>query len=476
MHNEKNRDQLDEDLARDVAKAISSWYVRRDGKFYSLTNLHVRRSKHDIHRECIARLAQHFPERELTDAVVAKAFRLAIDLKHADLDATIPVWDGRVACRPDVPGPVIWQEGSVTVNSWKAPPHRSLRPAANDLTVVEEFLGRVLPRERERNKFIDWLAWNLQNEADKPSWSPFLYSANKGTGKSVLCGLARRLFGERNTVVQNSVEKLTGRFNSTALLSKLVICEEISLRSDSAQGNALKTFITERHLLSERKGQEAERLEQRCCFLFTSNHMPLWIEPLDRRYYLLEIDHDGHASGDRSAEFVQLVERLLAFLAQDANVASLHRWLMERPLAEDFSARTLNIEKDATALMERVHGAAHATMGARLEEWLAEKGLNAVPEATVAEHVASELRASPNAVRHMMTDLRWHRQMVKWGGKNYTRAIWVREHFAVLKGRLIKPDATTEDLVEHIAKLEGLYPFEQAVPLDAAEAAAETGY
>jgi hypothetical protein len=468
--NEK-RDQLDEDLIREVAKAISRWYVWRDGKFFSLSNLHVRRSKHDIQRECIARLAQHFPGQDLTIALPG-AFRLAIDLKHADLEATIPVWDGRIACRPDVPEPVIWFEGSVTVNSWKEPDYRSARPDANDLTVVEEFLGWVLPRDRERQRFLDWLAWCLQNEAEKPAWAPFLYSANKGTGKSVLCSLARRLFGDRNTVVQNSVEKLTGRFNSTVLFSQLVICEEISLRSDSAQGNALKTYITERHLMSERKGQEAERVEQRCCFLFTSNHMPLWIEAHDRRYYLLEIDHEGHASGPRSREFVRLVEQLMTFLDDDGNVAALHRWLMERQLSEDFSARTLNIETDATALMERVHGASQATMSARLDEWLDAHGLHAVSEQAVSVFLSRELRASPGAARHMMTELRWHRTKAKWGGKDFTRAIWVKEGSCVRQGRIVKPDRTSVSLVEHLSPLGETIVAEPLETVRAAEATA----
>ena len=284
--------------------------------------------------------------------------------------------------------------------------------------------------------------------------------------------MARRLFGESNTVVQNSVEKLSGRFNSTVLLSKLVICEEISLRSDSVQGNALKTYITERHLMSERKGQEAERLEQRCCFLFTSNHMPLWIEPLDRRYYLLEIDHDGHASGPRSREFVGLVERLMAFLEDDGNVAALHRWLMERRLSEGFSARTLNIETDATALMERVHGASHATMAARLEEWLYAHDLYAVSEQAVSVYLSRELRASANAVRHMMTELRWYRTKAKWGGKDYSRAIWVREGACVNQGKIVKPDDSSCSLAEHLSPLSEVIGVEPHETVLAAEATA----
>jgi hypothetical protein len=60
--------------------------------------------------------------------------------------------------------------------------------------------------------------------------------------------------------------------------------------------------------MTERKGVDAEALEQRCCFMLTSNHLPLWIEPEDRRYYLIEVDHDGHATGPHAGRFAELVK------------------------------------------------------------------------------------------------------------------------------------------------------------------------
>lgn len=86
--------------------------------------------------------------------------------------------------------------------------------------------------------FLNWLAWSLQNEDDKPNWAPFLYSTRMGTGKSTLAMLMARLFGEENSITQNNVDKLTGRFNMTLLKSKLVICEEVNLRPGSGDANA----------------------------------------------------------------------------------------------------------------------------------------------------------------------------------------------------------------------------------------------
>jgi phage/plasmid-associated DNA primase len=87
----------------------------------------------------------------------------------------------------------------------------------------------MFPREHERIRFLDWLAWSLQNEDQKPNWAPFLYSDRKGTGKSSLAAVATALFGPANTATQNNVDKLTGRFNMSLLLSKFVVSEEVKL-------------------------------------------------------------------------------------------------------------------------------------------------------------------------------------------------------------------------------------------------------
>lgn len=95
-----------------------------------------------------------------------------------------------------------------------------------------------------------------------PSWAPFLYSQSKGTGKSTLCNLIAGLFGLENTATQNNVDQLTGRFSSTLLLSKLVICEETYLRPGSSQGNTLKMNITGVLMLDARKAFHIAKRKQ----------------------------------------------------------------------------------------------------------------------------------------------------------------------------------------------------------------------
>jgi len=257
-----------------------------------------------------------------------------------------------------------------------------------------------------------------------------------------------------NSVTQNNVDQLTSRFNMTALHSKLVISEELQLRQDSTQSNTLKTYITEKTTLSEFKGREAERVEQSCCFVFTTNHLPLWIEAEDRRYYVVEVEHAGHAAGPQAGHFAALVERLHTFLADPASVKRLYNAFMVHQIPEAFSAKTLNVEQDATDVMQRIHDSSRQVTVDQLEEYLDEQDIVAVPEAALVEFVRTSLRGNVNAIRHMMSELGWAKSKVKWGGVDYARAIWLRPDHSVDRGKLKGPNGFEESISDHIAKIE----------------------
>ena len=310
QQSQENEDAKRRKSVEELTKAVCTWYVRRDSKFYAVDRLNTKLSRDDVERACVTRFADEFPDADLSAEVIKEVFHRAIVLKHSVADQSIPTWNGAVRCDPSAPGKLIWENGMVTVNTWSKPAYRTREDIEPAMGIAGEFFDKMFTRDAEKEKFLDWLTWCLRNEGDKPTWAPFLYSESKGSGKSTLCQLVARLFGEENTITQNNVDKLVHRFNGPVLTSKLVISEELHLTPDSPQGNALKTYITEKEVTVELKGQEAERARQCCCFLFTTNHLPLWIEENDRRYYLIEIDHDGHASGPRAEEFSRLVGQL----------------------------------------------------------------------------------------------------------------------------------------------------------------------
>lgn len=302
----------------------------------------------------------------------------------------------------------------------------------------------MFQREAERIRVLDWLAWCLQNESKKPNWAIMLYSQDKGTGKSTLCNIATRLFGEENTARQNNLEKVAGKFNGPMLSSKLIVSEEVELRPGSDAGNKLKTLITEASTTTEHKGRDVERVRLHSCFLLTSNHLPTWIEAGERRFYVVDVGHDGHASGPNSEFFTMVVRAVEKALGDDEKVAAFYSWLMQRELSADFDAMTLNTKLHGTDLMRRLEANQVTATTQQLAEYLSGQEAVAITEQDLRVYMTKEMRLNANSLQYMMTELKWHRYQAKYGGKDYARAIWVKAPYALDRGQIIGPDGSKQ--------------------------------
>lgn len=430
-------------LVRELAEKLSACFLRNEGRFYHIDAPNVPLARRDMEQSFLNIIAPLYPKEQITNDVLRRVFDVAIERKHSDRTRSIPVWGRTSACHPGSINRVIWlPTGVVELNTWRQPAYRADPPESAPLALapIHEYLEFVFFRPDERNRVLDWLAWNLQNESKRPAWALLLYSRQKGTGKSTFCDIARKLFGEENTATQNNIDKLASRFNATPLTNKLIISEEFSLRPDSAQSNAIKTYITDSVVLTERKGKEAERLNLVSSFIFTSNHLPTWLEEGERRYYIVETDHDGHASGPKSKEFNQIVKRVKESLESPSVLSALYQELMSRKVSDDFDPHSLNTEVHGTEIMKRVAGASRQTLAQTLEEHLEALGGPVQTNETVKKYIVTELRVSGNSTRHMMVELGWSQYQVKWGGVDYARAIWAKKGYAVSDGRVLGPD------------------------------------
>ncbi|OWU79477.1 primase-helicase family protein [Phaeobacter sp. 22II1-1F12B] len=435
---------------RALAKAYGNQFLRRDNKFYDIDHLGTPLSRVDVETMILNRIREEHPDVSLSNEILKGLFRLLIDTRHTDIDRCFQVWSGATVCEPGNTKRLVMSRGAASANTWVEPDYRQLKLNAADCGVIEEFFDTFFQCREDREQFLNWVAWCLQNEGDKPSWAPFLYSKGKGTGKSTTCRILTELFGVKNTVTQNNVSKLTQQFNATVLTSKLIICEETQIKPGSAQGNAIKTFITDPHVQIERKGLEAERAKQCCCFVFTSNYAPTWMDEGERRYLVIDVNHEGRSGGSKAAEFAQLVEKVHHILDDTASVARLYNALMQRVIPASFSAKSLNVADHATPIMLRLQQASRQTILDQLDELLNERGLVVLPEANVVEFVRKNLNANINQTKHLMDDLEWQKTKVKWGGKDFARAIWVKPGFWIDRGKVYGPDFEAERVSDYL--------------------------
>ena len=427
-----------------LSQAMSQWFVRQKNLFFMVDKLTTPLTQTDIKRISVRRFEYQFADIELTNELLQSVFQRAIAQTHNCAEMSIPIWNGSTRCTPGNDGALIWERETVAINVWQPPDYRHLNVEEADTAMLDELLARMFTEEVDRVVAKDWLAWCLQNEADKPAWALFLYSRKKGTGKSTFCQLATRLFGEKNSITQNSIQKLTGRFNKPILDSKLVISEELQLKPDSSHGNTLKTFITEKVTASEAKGREVEKVEQCCCFLFTTNHIPLWIEADERRYYVIDADHDGHASGPRAEEFGAFVGQLNQWMQNDQNIASLYNGLMRHQVSNEFNPRSLNLSLIRTPVMQQIMAGSREVLLVRLEEHLASTDRFAIPQEELAKVFIEDLKTSQNRIRHMMPELGWRAESAKWGGVDHSRTVWVHRDYQVGGGRVRGPGGYDE--------------------------------
>jgi hypothetical protein len=123
---------------------------------------------------------------------------------------------------------------------------------------------------------------------------------------------------------------------------------------------------------------------------------------------------------------------------------------MARNLPADFSAKTLNVDVHGTDIMRQVFGNGRSTILDQLEELLNGRGQHALAESDVVKLVVGELKGNINSTKHLMSDLGWIKQAVKWGSVDHKRQFWVRPSYTVQNGKIYGPDRFEQALSSHL--------------------------
>ncbi|WP_171233990.1 primase-helicase family protein [Ruegeria sp. HKCCA4812] len=438
-------DNPKEILCRDLARN----YVRKEGRFFRRNDPTTAISASDLKRAALIRFSEKYREIELTDELWREVYQYSVEEIHTDKTQTIPVWDGRSECCPEVSDGLIWSDGSASINTWTKPEYRNLGLTEADYGMFQELLERMFRHDCDRTFFLDWLSWSLQNEGSKPSFSILLYSQTKGTGKSIIGQVLNALFGPSNSIGINGISKLTSRFNQTLMSKKFITCEEVKLKPGTDAGNAVKSFITEPRVAVEGKGKEVTEVRSVSVYLMTTNHYPHWIEPDDRRFYVIDANHPGHASGPDNENFQSFMSSFYKYMDNPENIARLYNALMVRQQSNGFNPRSLNMAAVDTPIIQRLHAASGEVLQQELAEFIAGTGKFAIPQASLRKLFFENLKVNPNRLAHMMNELGWIPAKAKWGGTDYARVIWVHPDYRVSNGRVLGPEGYDEP-VDHI--------------------------
>jgi hypothetical protein len=250
------------------------------------------------------------------------------------------------------------------------------------------------------------------------------YSQKQGTGKTVLTDLVKDLFGAANTSRINGVRQLVARFNKEVLQHKLVVVEEIEVRKGSKEANQVKSLITEDSTTVEAKGLPSSVEAINCAFLMTTNHLPTWLEEADRRFFILNFDHEGYNNGGRDYEkFVGLVKNLKEQVGTPAGIMGIYDDLMARDLT-DHNAMSLDVMKHSTSLMRELKVLTPDVVKEQIKEVLSRHGIVFLMSKQATDLINCFAFREANSQTHLFTELGYKKARFAWGGVKSQRACW----------------------------------------------------
>ncbi len=209
-------------------------------------------------------------------------------------------WSGKFIYDPNTASPVLVLNGLYCLN--KSRPSQYPPESKVALVPFYEFLAICIPNENERNYFLGLLAYRFQNmnPDKKPPHALYLYSRHHGVGKSFLADILCEIFGHSNSKKVAKATELSA-MNSVEMLERdLLVVEECNINKNYKLKDLLKAAISNDSMDATKKYKGAEKYRTPALILMTSNNLPDWLEPDDRRVLCIEW---GRTLGEKQASF-----------------------------------------------------------------------------------------------------------------------------------------------------------------------------
>lgn len=180
-------------------------------------------------------------------------------------------------------------DGLPVLNLWTPSP---LRPKQGEWPVFRRHLDLLFSDPDDGavalKHFLDCLSFILQHPGEKIRHAYLLASPEQQIGKGQLLELIKRLLGSDNhQTIQG--EDFGEKFNAHTADYQFLCVEELPLSNKLGVYNKIKTTLTEREKLVERKGVQKFRAKTPDFLIATSNHSrPLTLEKADKRIFFYE--------------------------------------------------------------------------------------------------------------------------------------------------------------------------------------------
>lgn len=431
-----NQARLDE-----VRMEVASWFLTVDNKYIKVDDPEARLGMNDIARVAKQMMFAHYVDtpfaKQADEKNAGKVVYACMMAEPVDPRMAFGIWSGKTYPAPGNPSRRLFRNDLWDLNSWSRPPYRLHRADAS-YGALKPFLDFAIPDEKQQSLLLDWIAWSLQNEASKPNWAILLFSEEKGTGKSTIGVVCEALFGAANTAKIDGVDKLVATHNDRVLDKKLIIAEEVHISSNSDTGNKLKDLITSDRTTVNPKYLPMKTIPLKACYLFTTNHKPLWMEGGERRYYIIEMSHDGHAQGPRSDEFTQLVGAVMEQVNDPEQLSALYEALMRRRISPEFDPKSMKFGTNATPIMRELQALSGNEGDEVLEALLAEFNVAIIPSADFRPLVKYMNARSDTALRNALVRLGWEDHRLRLDGKQ--QRVWRKKGLMIEDKRVCSPD------------------------------------
>lgn len=364
------------------------WDAENDGFVHIDTKLFISERSYNAKHD---RMMQHLADEQ---GVVPKAS-----------DYALKFWDVKVVDRtqynPVVGEALFKMDGLEYLNTYRsdlAPtmPGKFGYDGRQAIKILETHTEILIPDERERTLFLDYLAYCVQKPGHKIRWAPLLKGV-EGDGKSAFVILMAHVLGHPNVRILDSATLEKSDFSGWGTGQCFTGVEEVKLHGHNKYDiyNKLKPYISNDFIEVHRKGKDPYNVPNTTNYLLLSNFddaVP--VTDNDRRVMFIRSPFNTKeemfkAVRERTGMDVGDYFARLFDEAIKKHPGALRKWLYERELSAGFaadgrapitSAREMVVELSVRDDETAVHAAVE------------EQGLGVYPELVSTWHMTTLVR------------------------------------------------------------------------------------